>query len=273
MGDSPTGLVPDAAQQLTASDLDAYAAFALRTRSPFAREVLRAGGHTDVLGRVLALGGADGSHTRGLAVLDDAVAAGGVGSLRPEALSVWTSLLLRAGREDQLREVLAKPDLPLTDAERWVLRTDLANPHRTGAGLTGDALAAAERDWLAVLNEVHTPDGLEPVELVPPRGARHGLPATHHHPRRRRRRRPRERRHVGLPPRRRPPAGRPRGAPADLAQPRAHHRRRRLRPRLRRTARGGRGPRPPRAGRARPPAMPAPTPRATSRSPSRAAAG
>lgn len=170
MGDSPTGLVPDAAQQLTASDLDAYAAFALRTRSPFAREVLRAGGHTDVLGRVLALGGADGSHTRGLAVLDDAVAAGGVGSLRPEALSVWTSLLLRAGREDQLREVLATPDLPLTDAERWVLRTDLANPHRTGAGLTGDALAAAERDWLAVLNEVHTPDGLEPVELVPPEG-------------------------------------------------------------------------------------------------------
>ena len=169
MGGPPPDLAADIAEHLDGSDLDAYARFAMRTRSPLALRVLRTAGHTATLGRVTALGGLSDSHARGLALLDDAVRSDGVRALPREALSVWTSLLLRAGRDDELREVLADTDLPLTTADRWTLRTDLANPHRTPseADSTPEALATAEEHWLRILNEVHEPDGLDPVELLP----------------------------------------------------------------------------------------------------------
>lgn len=169
-----SALISALASRLAPSEVEAYARFAVRTRSPLAREVLQAAGHTAMSGRVAALDGTDDAHPRGLAILDEAVAAGGVQALPGEALSVWAGLLLRAGRDEQLRDLLQIPDLPLSEADRWMLRTDLANPYRTApSGLTGDPTVvtevdgAAEARWLEIFNEVHAADGLEPIHLVP----------------------------------------------------------------------------------------------------------
>lgn len=169
MGVGPSDTPADLSGSLDPADLDAYARFAMRTRSALARARLRESGHTATLGRVITLDGGADSHEQGLSILDGVVAQGGVRSLSGEDLSVWAALLLRAGRDDELREVLEVADLPLSDIDRWMLRSDLANPHRLPAARTGTAadLEVAEATWLGVLNEIHAPDGLSPVELLP----------------------------------------------------------------------------------------------------------
>lgn len=158
------------ASSLDPMDVDAYAQFAIRTRSPLAREVLREAGETAALGRVVALGATPDAHERGLEILDAAVARGGTDSLPGPALTLRAELLLRAGRDEELRALLEDTDSALPDATRWMLRTDLANPHRrtTSAGGSGaEDLTAAEGRWLETFNEVHSADGLEPVRLRP----------------------------------------------------------------------------------------------------------
>lgn len=169
MGVGPSDTPADLSGSLDPADLDAYARFAMRTRSPLARARLSDSGHTATLGRVIALAGGADSHEQGLAILDGVVAEGGVRALSGVDLTVWAGLLLRAERDDELREVLEVPDLPLSDIDRWMLRSDLANPHRRPAAnpLTAADLELAEAQWLDVLNEIHAPDGLSPVELLP----------------------------------------------------------------------------------------------------------
>ncbi len=150
------------ASSLDPSDVDAYAQFAIRTRSTLAQDVLREAGETAALGRVVALGAASDAHERGLTLLDEAAAR--TGNLPAPALTLRAELLLRAGREEELQALLDDPDLPLPEATRWMLRADLANPYRPGAAPVED-LATAEGRWLEIFNEVHAADGLEPIQL------------------------------------------------------------------------------------------------------------
>ena len=159
------GLTTRLAGGLDPEDVDAYAHFAIRTRSPLAREVLSEAGEMAALGRVTALGTAPDAHERGLAILDEAA---DVAPLPGPALTLRAELLLRTGREEELAGLLDDPDLPLPEDTRWMLRADLANPHRPGApAIAADDLAAAEGRGLEVFNEVHTADGLEPIHLRP----------------------------------------------------------------------------------------------------------
>ena len=161
------------ASDLEPADVEGWTRFAIRSRSPLARAVLRTGGHDAALGRTLALSGAPDAHAVGLDLLDRAVARSGVESLSTDDLVVWTALLLRAGRHDELREALDDPateGLPTSD--RWMLRADLANPHLPlidgstwASSAAPDEIEAAEARWLDVFNEAHAPDGLDPVTL------------------------------------------------------------------------------------------------------------
>lgn len=155
------------ASSLDPSDVDPYAQFAIRTRSALARDVLRAAGETAALGRVVALGAAPDAHERGLAILDEAASRAGAEPLPGPALALRAELLLRAGREEELRSLLDDPEALLPDATRWMLRADLANPYRSGAAAVDDP-SAAEGRWLEVFNEAFQPDGLEPIQLRPP---------------------------------------------------------------------------------------------------------
>lgn len=166
---------------------EALADFALRTRSPRARrelEELASDRGADpawpaALARVVALGpGPEGSR-EGLDLLDRLVGSVGLRALPRASATLWAQLLLREGREQQLAQVVDDPALNLHAQQRWALRSDLANPHRTGpdgrptpwAARLAQApggLAAAEPAWLQRLNEVHLAAGLEAVRLLPP---------------------------------------------------------------------------------------------------------
>ncbi|MFK5646809.1 glycosyltransferase [Ornithinimicrobium sp. LYQ121] len=160
--------------------------FALRTRSPRACEALalvasggrpgrdlltgeEAGGTTldptwgPVLARAVALGPRPDAWSLGARLFEASLAGGPPSMLTRRAATTWAQLLLRLGREDELGEVLGNEDVPITDVDRWALRTDLANPWRTDA--TRQVSEQQEQDWLTILNEVHHQDGLDPVAL------------------------------------------------------------------------------------------------------------
>lgn len=153
--------------RLDPSRVAAYADFAVRTRSPLARRVLQDAGHDAEVGRVIALSGAPDSHARGLAAIDAAVSRSGPGSLPAGTLAIWAGLLLRAGRDADLRAVLDDPTLELPEVDRWALRTDLLNPYRHGRRRPDGGAAPDPARWLEAFNEVHNRDGLEPVTLSP----------------------------------------------------------------------------------------------------------
>ncbi|WP_435202025.1 glycosyltransferase family 2 protein [Janibacter sp. GS2] len=171
MGRPDDRLITGLAAALDPTRVHAYAQFAIRTRSRVAREVLEAAGATAALGRVIALSGEPDAHHRGLAVLDEVVARSDATGLPKRVVTLWAELLLRSGRDEELRALLEDTHVPLTEADRWMLRTDLLNPHRTtwGAGsepvVTAEDLASAERGWLQAFNEVHAAAGLEPLRL------------------------------------------------------------------------------------------------------------
>ncbi len=152
--------------------VEAGAAFAIRSRSPRAQRALREEGMLAELGRVVAVSGEADAEARGLELLDAAVERDGIAAQKPRALSVWADLLLRAGRDADVRALLEEPGADLADHDRWKLRADLLNPHRNGraAGLAGEDLTTAEEAWLEVFNEVYAPDGLEPIRLRPRAG-------------------------------------------------------------------------------------------------------
>ncbi|MDN5745489.1 MAG: glycosyltransferase, partial [Nocardioidaceae bacterium] len=160
------------ATQLESEDSAAYAQFAVRTRSPLARGVLRAAGEHALLGQVLALStDADGGR-RGLALLDEAVAREGLQSLSSRGIALWADLLLRSGRDAELRSLLDERPADLSDLDRWKLRTDLVNPHRTSwdedeASTAPAVTGQAEQEWLQTFNEVHSRSELEPIRLRP----------------------------------------------------------------------------------------------------------
>lgn len=149
------------ARSLDPADVDAYAQFAIRTRSPLAQEVLREAGETAALGRVVALGATPDAHERGLEILDAAVRSGE--ALPRPALSLRAELLLRAGRDEELQALLDDAGDALPEPTRWMLRTDLANPHRRPPAAAD--LPTAEARWLEVFNEVHSAEGLDPIRL------------------------------------------------------------------------------------------------------------
>ncbi len=164
-------LVGDLAQRLDPDSVPAWTRFALRTRSRLARDVLREAGETARLGHVLAVGPEPDGRQRGLELLDGVVRKSGAESLPGQLLPVYGGLLLGAGRDEDVERLLKDPDVEMSVPDRWVLRTDLANPHRLRAGarpLEGVRLAAREERWLRILNEVHEEDDLEQVALRPP---------------------------------------------------------------------------------------------------------
>lgn len=171
MTGDPSCLAAELAADLQPSETTAYANFAIRTRSPMAREVLAAAGEGAALGRVIALSEEPRAHERGLATLDAVVARSGSASLPQDALTIWAGLLLEGGRDEELRALLDDADAELTDRDRWMLRTDLLNPYRQ-VSLTGEEFDAAERQWLRTFNEVHAADGLEPIRLRPTTASR-----------------------------------------------------------------------------------------------------
>ncbi|GGK73519.1 glycosyltransferase family 2 protein [Ornithinimicrobium pekingense] len=173
---------------------EAVEKFALRTRSPLAADTvalaasggthdlaslledLRAGGTPGLdpvwgaaTARLLALGPRPDARERGTEVFEALVRRVPAHALGRRAATTWAQLLLRSGRDDELRALLADEDdpLPLSNIDRWGLRADLANPWRTDASPTPAVDEAAELAWLEVLNEVHAADGLEPVRLAP----------------------------------------------------------------------------------------------------------
>lgn len=166
-------LVAQLAGTLDERAVRGYTRLGIRTRSPLVRDVLEAAGETAALGWVTALGATPDAHERGLELLDTAVDEGGVQSIPDTALAIWGHLLLHAGRDEDLRRLVDDPDAPLPAVHRWMLRADLLNPHRTAggpgeaAGTDPAALVEAEEQWLQVFNEIHEPDGLEPVRLLP----------------------------------------------------------------------------------------------------------
>lgn len=168
-GDTQDDLVARLAAELPPDSVDAYVAFATRTRSPLAPRVLRAGGHHAAYGRLLALSGDPDAHEKALALLDQVVSREGISTQTRETATVYAQLLVRTARTEELQALLADPQAPLDDLDRWSLRTDARNPHRPGPlpPQGPAALAAAENAWLAVLNEIHLADDLEPVQLRP----------------------------------------------------------------------------------------------------------
>lgn len=170
--DDNQDLIDRLAETLHPDAVEPYTQFAVRTRSPLAPRVLRAAGQFAALGRFTVLTGDPSAHASGLEQLDRVIAREGVAVQRPEIVTLYAQLLVRAGRDEDLREVLEDPQSPLGELDRWSLRTDLLNPHRTGVAREGtpEELAVAEERWLEVLNEIHEADGLEPVRLRPPGG-------------------------------------------------------------------------------------------------------
>ncbi|HSP59667.1 MAG TPA: glycosyltransferase family 2 protein [Ornithinimicrobium sp.] len=167
---------------------EAYERFALRTRSPLALEVLaraasagRTGaesllgddlpdGQLDptwgpVLARVVALGPRPDAWERGALLMEASLAGRPAASLSPRAATAWAQLLLRLGRDEELQELLTDEEVGIADIDRWALRTDLANPWRADPDRV--ATPEQEEEWLALLNEVHRQDDLEPVRLEP----------------------------------------------------------------------------------------------------------
>ena len=152
------------AESLRPDRVGSYTAFAIRTRSPLAPEVLRAAGQEAAYARYVALSGAPDAHSRGLELLDRIVAREGVTAQRPEIATLYAQLLVRSDRREELHRLLNDPQVPLKALGRWSLRTDLVNPHGARpAGPPAD-VAAAEDQWLAVLNEIHQADALD--ELI-----------------------------------------------------------------------------------------------------------
>ncbi|MCK0112130.1 glycosyltransferase [Ornithinimicrobium sp. F0845] len=167
-------LVVQLAEQLRPESVGHYTQFAIRTRSPLAPRVLSAAGERAALARFTALSGAPDAHVAGLEQLDRVVAREGLAAQSPDVATLYAQLLVRADRDEELEALLADEQVALSDLDRWSLRTDLLNPHRVSPhraglveGLTAEELAAAEDRWLAVFNEIHAADGLEPVQLRP----------------------------------------------------------------------------------------------------------
>lgn len=159
-------LVAGLAADLEPGTVGAYSQFAIRTRSPLARAVLRAAGEDAALARVTALTDVPDAHQHALDQFDLVMARRTPESLPDDVLLVWLQLLLRAGRDDELAAVLVNPDVALSDEDRWVLQADLLNPYRLT--LTAENDPAAEERWLTAFNEIYAHDGLEPIRLRPP---------------------------------------------------------------------------------------------------------
>ncbi|GAA1171588.1 hypothetical protein GCM10009584_10620 [Ornithinimicrobium humiphilum] len=192
MTSAPDDLAAAAAGALPPGEdvVEAMERFALRTRSPLAADTLAraATGGTRALdalladaaadpalvldpawgaatARVLALGPRPDAWDRAAEVYTALLRTVPAAALGRRAVTTWAQLLLRLGRDDELRALLADPGVGLADVDRWALRTDLANPWREGAA--GPVSPSAEREWAATFNEVHAADDLEPVELLP----------------------------------------------------------------------------------------------------------
>lgn len=144
--------------------LSSVARFGVRTRSPLMREVLAKAGQTGVLGRVIALSSEPDAYERGMELLERSIEQTGREGATEEIITLWAQLLLRTGRTEEVAELLADPDLLISDHHRWALRTDLANPFLLPRP-SGDPDSAQVR-WLETFNEVHVPHGLEPITVV-----------------------------------------------------------------------------------------------------------
>lgn len=182
------GLVAHMAGDLADSQIGDFVDFALRTRSPLAREVvrhraLRGGSATSdgadavdldrldidpgwgsAWARMTALWDTDEDRLERAAAIFDAIARKQPGpSFSRPAATCYAQILLRLGRDDELQKVL--PTLDVADVDRWCLRADLLNPWRHNQGTQG---VTAERitSWTTVFNEA-LDSGLAHVTVLP----------------------------------------------------------------------------------------------------------
>ncbi|MGB3829340.1 MAG: glycosyltransferase family 2 protein, partial [Ornithinimicrobium sp.] len=169
------------AGELSDRQIVPFVDFALRTRSPLARDTIRhralrghahhprgAGDDADALqkgdidllwgsawGRLTALWDSDEGRFESAAQIFEAVLRQhSVDSLPADGAACYAQILLRLGRDQTLHELL--PALDLTDVDRWCLRTDLLNPWRRGLSLEATD-AEQTRTWCAAFNEILDP--------------------------------------------------------------------------------------------------------------------